>query len=164
MKYIDENTAIRRLDDHFRVHDDGRATPLLDEAVVAAKRALSNQYWLKGMLRDYLKNPTATKSSNLFDELCRVYLYDSISPIMSYSSSVSDHLMKTIENDPSNKSCKCPCCLAKHHSYVEGRVFCCSNCGQELVQLPYITEIENKIKESNLMKSLFEKAEDNVNN
>lgn len=32
--------AIRRLKDHFRVHDDGRPTPYLDEAVNMAIEAL----------------------------------------------------------------------------------------------------------------------------
>ena len=35
-----ESEAIRRLKDHFRVHDDGRPTPYLDEAVSMAIHAL----------------------------------------------------------------------------------------------------------------------------
>lgn len=38
---IDE--AIARLQDHFRVHDDGRPTPLLDEACREAFKALEKQ-------------------------------------------------------------------------------------------------------------------------
>ena len=35
--------AIRRIQDHFRVHDDGRPTPYLDEAVAMAIEALQKQ-------------------------------------------------------------------------------------------------------------------------
>lgn len=35
--------AIRRIKDHFRVHDDGRPTPYLDEAVKMAINALERQ-------------------------------------------------------------------------------------------------------------------------
>lgn len=38
-----EQEAIVRLQDHFRVHDDGRPTPLLDEACVVAYKALEKQ-------------------------------------------------------------------------------------------------------------------------
>lgn len=39
--------AIRRLKDHFRVHDDGRPTPYLDEAVSMAIQALEKQKELR---------------------------------------------------------------------------------------------------------------------
>ena len=35
--------AIRRIKDHFRIHDDGRPTPYLDEAVAMAIEALSRE-------------------------------------------------------------------------------------------------------------------------
>lgn len=35
--------AIRRIKDHFRIHDDGRPTPYLDEAVDLAIKALEKQ-------------------------------------------------------------------------------------------------------------------------
>lgn len=35
--------AIRRIKDHFRVHDDGRPTPYLDKAVEMAIEALEKQ-------------------------------------------------------------------------------------------------------------------------
>ena len=54
-KMLDENIAIRRLQEHFRIHNDERPTPLLDEAELAAYKALSNQYWLRNMLIDYEK-------------------------------------------------------------------------------------------------------------
>lgn len=37
---MSESEAIERLKDHFRVHDDGRPTPYLDEAVSMAIQAL----------------------------------------------------------------------------------------------------------------------------
>ena len=38
-----EQVAIKRLQDHFEVHDDGRPTPFLDEAVSMAIKALEKQ-------------------------------------------------------------------------------------------------------------------------
>ena len=38
-----EKEAIRRIKDHFRVHDDGRPTPYLDEAVTMSIKALERQ-------------------------------------------------------------------------------------------------------------------------
>ena len=38
-----EQVAIKRLQDHFEVHDDGRPTPFLDEAVSMAINALEKQ-------------------------------------------------------------------------------------------------------------------------
>lgn len=40
---MDNKEAIRRLKDHFRVHDDGRPTPFLDEAERMAYEALEKQ-------------------------------------------------------------------------------------------------------------------------
>lgn len=37
---MNNKEAIRRIKDHFRVHDDGRPTPYLDEAVMLAIEAL----------------------------------------------------------------------------------------------------------------------------
>lgn len=39
--------AIRRIKDHFRIHDDGRPTPYLDEAVDMAIEALELQEMIK---------------------------------------------------------------------------------------------------------------------
>lgn len=72
---LDENIAIGRLREHFRVHDDGRPTPLLDEAELVAYKALSNQYWLRNMLIDYEKDPTATKSEALMNDLYKVFVW-----------------------------------------------------------------------------------------
>ena len=38
-----ESEAINRLRDHFRIHDDGRPTPYLDDAVRIAFKALEKQ-------------------------------------------------------------------------------------------------------------------------
>lgn len=38
-----ESEAINRLIDHFRIHDDGRPTPYLDDAVSIAFKALEKQ-------------------------------------------------------------------------------------------------------------------------
>lgn len=40
---MDNREAIRRLKDHFRIHDDGRPTPKLDKAVSMAIKALEKQ-------------------------------------------------------------------------------------------------------------------------
>ena len=40
---MNNKEAIRRLKDHFRVHDDGRLTPFLDTAVLMAYEALEKQ-------------------------------------------------------------------------------------------------------------------------
>ena len=40
---MDAKEAIRRLKEHFRIHNDGRPTPLLDEAVNMAIEALEKQ-------------------------------------------------------------------------------------------------------------------------
>lgn len=38
--------VIRRLEDHFAIHNDGRPTPYLDEAVRMAIEALKRQMWI----------------------------------------------------------------------------------------------------------------------
>ena len=38
-----ESEAINRLRDHFRIHDDGRPTPYLDDAISIAIKALEKQ-------------------------------------------------------------------------------------------------------------------------
>lgn len=40
---MEDKEAIRRIKDHFRIHDDGRPTPYLDEAVSMAIKALEKQ-------------------------------------------------------------------------------------------------------------------------
>lgn len=42
-----ESEAIARIQDHFRVHDDGRPTPFLDEAVSMAVSALEEIKWYR---------------------------------------------------------------------------------------------------------------------
>ena len=64
---LDENIAIGRLRAHFRVHDDGRPTPLLDEAEFAAYKELSNQYWLRNMLIDYEKKSNCNKIRSTYE-------------------------------------------------------------------------------------------------
>ena len=46
-----ENEAINRLRDHFRIHDDGRPTPYLDDAVSIAFKALEKQIAKKTILQ-----------------------------------------------------------------------------------------------------------------
>lgn len=53
--------AIERIRDHFRVHDDGRPTPYLDEAVYMAIMALEKQIPMKPVYSDY--------DDNGFDEI-----------------------------------------------------------------------------------------------
>ena len=53
--------AIKRIRDHFRVHDDGRPTPYLDEAVYMAIMALEKQIPMKPVYSDY--------DDNGFDEI-----------------------------------------------------------------------------------------------
>lgn len=48
--------AIERIRDHFRVHDDGRPTPYLDEAVYMAIMALEKQIPMKPVYSDYDDN------------------------------------------------------------------------------------------------------------
>lgn len=72
---MDEREAIYRLRDHFRVHDDGRPTPYLDEAATMAYRALENQKWLRERLIEYEKNPTALGSEGLFNDLYKVCVW-----------------------------------------------------------------------------------------
>jgi len=71
---MDEYEAIVRLQDHFRVHDDGRPTPYLDEAVLLAYRALENQKWLREKLIEYEKNPTAVDSIGIFNDIYKIYV------------------------------------------------------------------------------------------
>ena len=53
-----EAEAISRLKDHFRIHDDGRPTPKLDEAVDVAIKALETMQKLKerNMAMEVLEN------------------------------------------------------------------------------------------------------------
>ena len=46
-----EAEAIARLKDHFKIHDDGRPTPKLDEAVDMAINALEKQIAKKPIVR-----------------------------------------------------------------------------------------------------------------
>ena len=50
-----ESEAIKRLKDHFRIHDDGRPTPYLDEAVSMAIKALEEvqQYRAIGTVEEF---------------------------------------------------------------------------------------------------------------
>lgn len=70
-----EHEAIWRLQDHFKVHDDGRPTPLLDEAAVMAYQALGNQLWLREMLIDYEKDPTAVKGEAIMNDIYKVFVF-----------------------------------------------------------------------------------------
>ena len=65
--------AIRRIKDHFSVHDDGRPTPYLDEAVSIAIKALEKQipkepyysgdgYWNGELVYDTWTCPNCSKS------------------------------------------------------------------------------------------------------
>lgn len=65
-----ENEAIRRLKDHFRVHDDGRPTPYLDEAVSMAIKALEKVQALEEnktyqIYREYLSIGTVSEFREL---------------------------------------------------------------------------------------------------
>lgn len=73
---MDEYEAIFRLRDHFRIHDDGRPTPYLDEAARMSYQALLNQKWLREKIIEFEKNPTATGSNGLFNDIYRVFVYD----------------------------------------------------------------------------------------
>lgn len=53
--------AIERLKDHFRIHDDGRPTPYLDEAVAMAHAAMEKQIPKKPIYSDF--------DDNGFDEI-----------------------------------------------------------------------------------------------
>ena len=59
---MNENEAIERIKDHFRVHDDGRPTPYLDEAVSMAIDALKKQVPYKQ--KDYEDKFYACKCGN----------------------------------------------------------------------------------------------------
>lgn len=48
-----EKEAIERIRDHFRIHDDGRPTPYLDEAVRMAISTLNKQEPKKPIYSDY---------------------------------------------------------------------------------------------------------------
>lgn len=50
-----EAEAIARLKDHFRIHDDGRPTPKLDEAVDMAIKALEKQIAKKPIVQEVAK-------------------------------------------------------------------------------------------------------------
>lgn len=66
-----EKEAIERLKDHFRIHDDGRPTPYLDEAVSMAIAALDKQMsngWIK--CEDRL--PTITVEDRYSDDVITV--------------------------------------------------------------------------------------------
>lgn len=65
--------AIRRIKDHFKVHDDGRPTPYLDEVVSIAIKALEKQipkepyysgdgYWNGELVYDTWTCPNCSKS------------------------------------------------------------------------------------------------------
>lgn len=65
--------AIRRIKDHFRVHDDGMPTPYLDKAVSIAIKALEKQipkepyysgdgYWNGELVYDTWTCPNCSKS------------------------------------------------------------------------------------------------------
>ena len=41
-----EQVAIKHLEDHFEIHDDGRPHPFLDEAVRMAIKALRDSRWI----------------------------------------------------------------------------------------------------------------------
>ena len=65
-----ESEAIRRLKDHFRVHNDGRPTPYLDEAVSMAIQALEKVQALKEnktyhLYREYLSIGTVSEFREL---------------------------------------------------------------------------------------------------
>ena len=49
-----ENEAINRLIDHFRIHDDGRPTPYLDDAVSIAINALEKQIPKKVKIQQWI--------------------------------------------------------------------------------------------------------------
>lgn len=72
---MDEYIAITRLKEHFRIHNDGRPTPLLDEACVTAYQALGNQKWLREKLIEYEKNPTAIGCQGLINDMYKVFVF-----------------------------------------------------------------------------------------
>lgn len=45
------------------------------EANTLAIQALNNQIWLKNLLADYYKDPTAVRGAAMTHDLCRVFLY-----------------------------------------------------------------------------------------
>lgn len=80
---MSESEAIRRLKDHFRVHDDGRPTPYLDKAVSMAIQALEKVQALEEnktyqIYREYLSIGTVSEfreSKNFLE-----FLYNVINP------------------------------------------------------------------------------------
>ena len=63
--------AISRLADHFRVHDDGRPTPFLDEAVAVAMVALTKQIPMKPLLiNGRMKCPSCMENDRSLGRHC----------------------------------------------------------------------------------------------
>lgn len=69
LKLMDEREAIRRLKDHFAVHDDGRPTPLLDRAVVIAYNALEKRIPKKVKVREWLPAECPSCGTELSEDL-----------------------------------------------------------------------------------------------
>ena len=66
-----EKEAIERLKDHFEVHDDGRPTPYLDEAVSMAIAALEKQKHGNWFLLDECSN------TGVYCSVCHKKVYKS---------------------------------------------------------------------------------------
>ncbi|MBQ8570320.1 MAG: hypothetical protein IJ444_02280 [Kiritimatiellae bacterium] len=63
--------AISRLAVHFRIHDDGRPTPFLDEAVAVAMVALTKQIPKKPLLiNGRMKCPNCMKNDRSLGYYC----------------------------------------------------------------------------------------------
>ena len=64
--------AIWRLKDHFRVHDDGRPTPYLDEAVRMAIEALQEPKWIPCSERLPDRNGTYLLTVSSYDKIASI--------------------------------------------------------------------------------------------
>lgn len=73
-----EREAIYRLNKHFEEFNMFKGnvdTSKETEANTLAIQALNNQIWLKNLIADYYKDPTAVKCESIIHDLCRVFLY-----------------------------------------------------------------------------------------
>lgn len=87
---MDLREAIKRVRDHFAIHDDGRPTPYLDEAEYIVIQAAKKQVPIKVIYSDY--------GDNGFDEIIP---HKAECPVCGYEFEFGEF------NDRDNPYCKC---------------------------------------------------------
>ena len=108
-----ESDAIRRLKDHFRVHDDGRPTPYLDEAVSMAISALEELQKIKELGDCYIIPKNSTWEVNGIDihkALEEIQQYRAIGTVSEFRELKEKATAKQVFQPFGTHSYKCPTC------------------------------------------------------